>query len=206
MHLMLMDRRAVTPRGRSPGSGRSGGSGPKSDGTSSPFDLDERFAGLVRPILPELVRVARRILGSDDLAWDAVQEGLLSLWQQDEPPPNPRAWLLRAVLHRSLHQARMIRRRRNHEARACRSRTEAWHGDPARSVIDEELREALREALARLAEPHRVVLSLHLIDELDYRAIAGRVGIPIGTVRSRLNRSREALRQILGHENEEEDR
>ena len=53
--------------------------------------FDERFAGIVRPVVGQLVHVAQRILGSEDLAWEAVQEALLSLWLQGSPPQNPRA-------------------------------------------------------------------------------------------------------------------
>lgn len=162
---------------------------------------DERFAGIVRPVVGQLVHVAQRILGSEDLAWEAVQEALLSLWLQGSPPPNPRAWLVRAVIHRCLHLGRTNRRRRRHEARACYRRTEASNRDnPAPLFLAEETRDALRAAVERLGDTHRLVLSLHLIEGLDYESIARRLGIPIGTVRSRLNRAREALRVILGRD------
>ncbi|MHC5540577.1 hypothetical protein ACYOEI_20340, partial [Singulisphaera rosea] len=47
----------------------------------------------VQPLLRPMVAVARKILGSDDLAWDAVQEALLSLWLEAEPPAKLRPWL-----------------------------------------------------------------------------------------------------------------
>lgn len=183
--------------GRWEGDGYPMASDPSGEGLVPSFD--ERFAGIVRPVVGQLVHVARRILGSDDLAWEAVQEALLSLWLQGSPPPNPRAWLVRAVVHRSLHLGRSNRRRRQHEARACHRRAEASDQEnPARLVLAEEARDALRAAVEELGDTHRLVLGLHLIEELDYESIARRLGIPIGTVRSRLSRAREALRVILG--------
>ncbi len=186
----------VGPRG---GDGSPMASDPSGEGQGPSFD--ERFTGIVQPVIGQLVHVARRILGSDDLAWEAVQEALLSLWMKGSPPPNPHAWLIRAVVHRSLHLGRTARRRRKYEARASHGRSEASdRDDPTLRLLVEEMRDALRAAVEKLGDTHRLVLSLHLIEELDYASIARRLGIPIGTVRSRLNRAREALRVILGRD------
>ncbi|WP_435018623.1 RNA polymerase sigma factor [Tundrisphaera sp. TA3] len=174
------------------------GPGARREGHDPEFD---RFAGTVRPVVGQLVRVARRILDCDDLAWEAVQEALLGLWQRDDQPPNPRAWLVRSVVHRSLHLRRTLRRRRDHEAKASRVRPESSdRDDPLRRVLAEEAREKLRDALARLADKHRDVIVLHMWEGLDYETIADRLQVPIGTVRSRLNRAREALRASLDRE------
>jgi RNA polymerase sigma-70 factor, ECF subfamily len=171
-------------------------SDPPGEGPSP--DFDDRFAGVVRPMVGYLVRVSRRILGRDDLAWEAVQEALLGLWLQDPPPVNPRAWLIRAAIHRSLHLARTDRRRRKHEARVCLGRPEANDDDdPSRLVLAEEVRGELTQALAKLGDEHRLVLTLQLIDGLDYASIARELGTPIGTVRSRLSRARKALRSLI---------
>ena len=85
----------------------------------------ESFTRTVCPLTALMLTVARRILGDEVQAWDAVQEAMIALWNEEEVPPNPRAWLTRAVVLRSLHLARCRTRRRWHERRACERRPEA---------------------------------------------------------------------------------
>jgi RNA polymerase sigma-70 factor (ECF subfamily) len=159
---------------------------------------DDRFAEVTRPLFGHLAAVARRILGDEELAWDAVQEALITLWLQNPKPSNPHAWLVRTVVHRSLHLARSRSRRRRHEDQARLERVEqSEQDDPARYVEADERRRILRQALQSLAPDHRSVLVLADIEQKDYESIAVLLGIPIGTVRSRLSRSRKALREVL---------
>jgi RNA polymerase sigma factor (sigma-70 family) len=158
----------------------------------------ERFAAVVDPLRGDLVRLARRILHCDDLAQDAVQEALLGLWLARPFPPNPAAWLIRAVVLRSLRINRSRSRRRKHEERACSCRPEADpRGDATRTLEVEELGIRIRTALDTLPEPYRTVFLLREVERLDYEAIAATLQVPVGTVRSRLHRSRDALQEAL---------
>ena len=156
------------------------------------------FAEATRPLLGHLVSIARRILGDEDATWDAVQEALVSLWLHDETPTNLRAWLARAVVHRSLHQGRSQSRRRKHEVQARFHRIEASdRNDPANDLEDADLRHILENALSRIAPDQRIVLVLSVVEQMDYESIAASLRIPIGTVRSPMNRARGALRDLL---------
>ena len=73
---------------------------------------------LVAPHLGRLTEVAERILGSGEAADDAVQEALVTLWKAQAEPPNLQGWLVRTVVHRSLHARRTALRRRKWEERA----------------------------------------------------------------------------------------
>ena len=158
----------------------------------------ERFSAVVDPLRGDLARLAKRILHCDDLAQDAVQEALLSLWQAQPFPPNPAAWLIRAVVLRSLRINRSRSRRRKHEQRACSCRPEADpRGDATRTLEFAELGIQIRTALATLPESYRAVFLLREVERLDYEAIAASLQIPVGTVRSRLHRSRDALQEAL---------
>ena len=112
-------------------------------------------------------------------------------------PPNPRGWLVRTVVHRSLHARRSAQRRRKWEERAGVE----WAAtcplcDPSEAVEARELERRLSQALDGLSDEHKIVVALRA-EGLDYQEIAERLAVPIGTVRSRLNRAREALRSEL---------
>jgi RNA polymerase sigma factor (sigma-70 family) len=156
------------------------------------------FAEATRPLLGHLVSIARRILGDEDAAWDAVQEALVSLWLHAEMPANLRAWLARAVVHKSLHLARSQSRRRKHEIQARFHHFEASdRDDPAHRLEENDLGRVLEDALSRIAPDQRTVLVLSVVEQMDYESIAIALQIPIGTVRSRMNRARGALRDLL---------
>lgn len=186
--------------GRGPGtpSDQAARSETSSDRDQLPPWSDDEFTALARPHIREILRVARNQLGCEHQAWEAVQEALLSLWSQRTAPPNPKAWLLRAVLFRCLHLGRTTRRRLKHERRASLMRREMVNEDPpAHSLLAEEARVEVRTALDGLEDKHREVLTLRLIEGLSYEAIARRLDIPIGTVRSRVSRARDALADRL---------
>lgn len=173
---------------------------PQRGGASPPEQRPshEQFAAVVGPLRGELVRLAKRILRCDDMAQDAVQEALLSLWREGRLPPNPAAWLTRAVVLRSLHLNRSRSRRRKHEERACSCRCEADpRGDATRVLEVEELGAQIRAAVETLPGPYRTVLLLREVERMDYETIAAALHVPVGTVRSRLNRSRGALQEVL---------
>jgi len=153
------------------------------------------FEFMIHAHLPAARALARRMLPSRDLAEDAVQEALFTLWRLQVAPPHPRAWLLRAVRLRSLHLARSLRRRCRHEAGACTCGTVP--GDPRELVVARDLAKAISRAVDDLGDEQRLVLLLRERDGLDYPEIATRLGVPIGTVRSRLHRARGNLRTRL---------
>ncbi len=157
---------------------------------------DEEFAAAVRPHLRDVCSAAAAVLGCEHHAWDAVQEALLALWREPQPPPNLRAWLLRTVRHRGLHLRRTCSRRQRRDARAAAARPEcSCHDDPCRILGDRETFLLLEKAGRRLPEELREVFHLREVENLEYAAIALRLRLPVGTVRSRLHRSRQALKR-----------
>jgi RNA polymerase sigma-70 factor (ECF subfamily) len=145
-----------------------------------------------------MVRLARRLLGSEDLAWDAVQESLLSLWQAPARPAETRPWLIRTVIHRCLHIRRTLRRRWRHEERAGLAAVDVEVvDDPAHELDRDTVTRALRRAVSLLPLGQRRAFVLREMEGLGYQDIASRLCVPIGTVRSRLARARSALRQAL---------
>ena len=161
-------------------------------------DFNAERAGLEAPLdvnTRPLLRLARRVLGCDDLAHDAVQEALVLLWQADPPPRKPQSWLAQTVVHRSLHMLRTLGRRRTHECRAP-SRCEL-SPDPSQRLEHLELGEVLAEAVRELPSEFREAFVLRELEQLDYAEIARRTRVPVGTVRSRIHRARRDLRRRL---------
>jgi RNA polymerase sigma-70 factor (ECF subfamily) len=150
------------------------------------------------PHLPAVRAVARRLLGCDHLADDAVQEALVALWREAEQPQNARAWLVRAVVLRSRHLRRTARRRRHHEHVASHD-CDLHQGcdNPLHVAVAHETAERLHRALDTLPRPQREAFELYERTGLDYAGVADRLGLPIGTVRSRLHRARATIEAAL---------
>ena len=69
---------------------------------------------------------------------------------------------------------------------------------PVEAASDEEERSRLRRCLDQLTEPHRLVFELAVYQERPYAEIAELLGIPVGTVKSRMHNAVQALKQLLG--------
>lgn len=156
------------------------------------------FPCLTRGDVRALEATARRLLGCSHLAEDAVQEALLALSEQPTAPERPLGWLAKAVFHRCRHLRRTLRRRRHHEhiaAQHCDLHEDC--NNPLHVAMAHELGETLAAVRASLPHEQRIVLDLYETQDVDYHQIAMTLGIPIGTVRSRLARARQTLQAAL---------
>jgi RNA polymerase sigma factor (sigma-70 family) len=150
-------------------------------------------AGLLAEI-PRLRRYARAMLGNRAAADDLVQDTLERAWSrvaQWRQGSDLRAWLFSIM-----HNLRVDQLRRPNLP------THSIDADdfevPTRAMQSDRLELGdLDSALARLPEEQRTVLLLVAIEEMRYDEVAATLGIPIGTVMSRLSRGRERLRLIL---------
>jgi RNA polymerase sigma-70 factor (ECF subfamily) len=193
------DRRTIAPRFEQ-GHALRGGSGPLSTGIPTTlFVLAARsgdraaFEQLVRDAYDRLYALARRIVTDPSDAEDVTQETLLRAWR-DLPglrePERFEAWLTRMLVHTSYDH---LRRRRRRPA------TVPWivPGPVAPEGIGLEERERLGLAFQRLSPEHRAVLALHFYRDLTAAEIAALLGVPEGTVNSRLFYGTRALRAAL---------
>ena len=146
----------------------------------------------IEALIPRLRRFARTLTHDPVAADDLVQEtlrralGKIHLWQSGT---DLRAWLF-AILH---HQHINEFRRRAREC-AC-AELSAGHRQPVEPNQAQrlELRDLAR-ALDQLPEQHRTALLLVAVDGMQYEEAASLLNLPIGTVRSRVSRSRATLR------------
>jgi RNA polymerase sigma-70 factor, ECF subfamily len=146
--------------------------------------------------------VCRRILGNDHDALDATQEALLAVARgigSFDGRAQFSTWCYRIATNAALDETR----RRNRRPRPAESLPEVASGDPP---TDERVADVLDvdAALARLPEEQRVAVVLRDLAGLDYAEIAAVLGIPPGTVRSRIARGRAALAHLGNRDTEAE--
>jgi RNA polymerase sigma-70 factor, ECF subfamily len=154
------------------------------------------FSCLVEGQIPRLRRYARALTRSADRADDLVQDTLVRaltkghLWQ---PDTDLRAWLFTIMHNQYVNTAR--REMRNGASVDIEQLASALPAtaDPSKG---RELVE-LDRALARLPDEQREVILLVGLEGMGYQSAAQILGVPIGTVRSRLSRGREALRDLM---------
>lgn len=146
--------------------------------------------------LDALVRSALRMCGSREEAEDAVQETYLQAWKywrSFQQGTNCRAWLFRILFNVIKKKAK----NKKHFVPIEEPQVEnLLHFDRSASVSEFEM----LEVFDQLNPEHREVILLVVVEEMSYKEVAAALGVPMGTVMSRLNRARTALRQRLGHQ------
>lgn len=158
----------------------------------------EALDQLARRWTPRLLRYAARFLGSGDLALDVVQEtwsGALGNLRRLEDPARFPAWIYAIATRKCTDAVRSAVRQRRVRQEAGEDRSqEAPRADEAERA---GARLDLSAALRRLPAEQRIVVHLFYLDDLSVEEIAAAVGIPAGTVKSRLHHARQALQKIL---------
>ncbi len=172
----------------------------------SSFTMPRQAEQIILSSLDFLWGMARRLGNGHEEAEDLVQETCLRAIRHPETlarHPNPKAYLLRTLKNLFTDHCRAkgkaprivsIEELRNESAEPMvPDRSIRW----IPTAIKESLSENVQQALDSLPEEMREVLWLREVEEFTYRDIAEALGIPIGTVRSRLARAREHLAASL---------
>ncbi len=151
-------------------------------------------AAVIEPHIPALRRYAYALTrdrsAGDDLVQDCLERALSS-WLLRRPGGDLRAWLF-AILHNHyINGVRRTRRRGAHELLDDEQMGEAGGQDAAL------LRRDILQSLAALNEDQRSVLLLVGVERLSYEQVGKVLGVPVGTVMSRLSRARDRLRGLL---------
>lgn len=144
--------------------------------------------------------VAYRLTGDREDAQDLVQDVLVRVQRglRSYRPGNLRAWLGRITTNAFLDDAR--RRRRRPQVALPDDPDLVLPASPsaAEAAASAGLSDELQHALASLPDDYRVAVVLSDVAGLAYADIAEQLGVPVGTVRSRIHRGRLALREALG--------
>jgi RNA polymerase sigma factor (sigma-70 family) len=155
----------------------------------------DAFAELAGAAISRLDSAAWLILRDREQAADAVQNALVRAWR-DLPtlrdPERFEAWLRRLLVRSCIDESRRLRRHRIDMA--LTTLDAPVHADHASAVAD---RDQLERGFVRLEPEMRAVIVLHHYLDLPLPDVAVTLGIPIGTVKSRLHRAMGLLRAAL---------
>lgn len=163
----------------------------------------EAFARHVEPEIPVLLRVARSLTGSAADAEDLVQETLIRAYRAMDQfdGAHPRAWLLTILRNTASNLRRRTRPDLVENWDALSDPKPAFGAErpetPQEAALTGVLDDDLERAVASLDERFRSVLVMVDIHGLTYAECAEALGIPVGTVMSRLSRARDRMRKHL---------
>jgi len=161
-----------------------------------PVATMEGFESVALPHANDLFRMAKSMLRNSAEAEDAVQECLLQAWKSFDrftPGTNCRAWLYKILFHVVSHQRRKWQRLHLSEDPQTLEDTLVARREISDRLTDEEILAAFR----KMPQQYSEVVMLADVEEFSYKEIQETLGIPIGTVMSRLSRGREFLRAQL---------
>jgi RNA polymerase sigma-70 factor (ECF subfamily) len=171
---------------------------------------DAAYESLVRANSSRLLTVARRILGSEDDARDALQEAFISAFRalpRFEGQARLSTWLHRIVVNTALMKLRSRKRRPEEPIESMlpgykddghqHVEPVEWSDGADVALERAETRAYVRAQIDRLPENYRTVLLLRDIEELSTPEAAAALGITENAVKIRLHRARQALRALL---------
>lgn len=170
------------------------------------------FEQLITPHEGMVWRVCWHYTQNREDASDCAQEAMLKAWRSlpaYRQDCSLLSWLYRICVSCCLD---FIRRRRGECDASLNAMTEAGYDPPASTPTPEEsaLRQedarALQDAIQQLPEDMRSVLILFVLEKRRYEDIAAMTGVAVGTVKSRLNRARVRLAQILSSQGEQSEK
>ena len=156
---------------------------------------------LLRRHYDRVYAVCRRILHHDADASDATQDALIAAVRALKSFDGNAAfgtWMYRIATNTCLDQLRRRKRRPTAPLDDTVLVSELVEARPFDSTVVDQI--AVQEALERLPEEFRVAVVLRDVADLDYDTIAETLGVPIGTVRSRIARGRSMLTKDLGNQ------
>jgi RNA polymerase sigma-70 factor, ECF subfamily len=153
------------------------------------------FNRLVTDHGPSLYRMAYRMVGDRHEAEDMVQDTYRSAWKSRElfrPGGGERAWLA-AILRRRVvdHWRRAV------PPTLASGDSVVEPGTPPEDPLRDQCGDEMQRALQRLPEELRETLLLVVVAELTHQEAANLLGVPLGTVLSRVSRARQRLREFL---------
>jgi len=165
-------------------------------------EVSGTFEELAMPLFDRLYNFAHWLAQDREEAEDLLQETYVKAlkgFRSFQPGTNFRAWMYQILRNTFLTSRTGLRSAMSVPLdEDAGEMTMAASGDtPETALLQRSDRELVQEALSRLPVPYREVLLLCEFEEMSYQEISVAVGIPLGTVMSRLSRARKALRNQI---------
>jgi len=168
------------------------------DGVS---DDDVFYGTFIAPLETRMLRTAWRITRDPDRARDALQDAMARIWRERDrvrAHPNPGALVLRISIHAAIDAVRRERRRsRAEESAVPIARRANPPAGPAAEAERSEVRALVLDAVARLPEKQAAAVTLRVLEEQPYEAIAAALRCAEPTARVHVLRGREKLKDLL---------
>jgi len=160
----------------------------------------DAFGPIVERYKLALYKVMYRMVMNRDDTEDLVEEAFIKAYRSIKKFEIGRpfyAWLRRIAVNNAINFLKRERRSNTEPLEYVEKTLSNGHNDPVRMTREKMLCERINQAIARLPEDARIILSLKVEKDLSYDEISELLNIPKGTVMSRLARSRLKLKGIL---------
>jgi RNA polymerase sigma-70 factor, ECF subfamily len=172
---------------------------------------EEAYAWLIGEFQQPVYGLVYRVVNDPADAADTTQEVFLKVFRgmkHFHGESSLKTWIYRIALHEAANRRRWWFRHKAHETSIEPSDSESAAGEepailadradsPFDNVAHREVQERVEEALRKVPEPYRTTLILRDLEEMSYEEISDVLQVSLGTVKSRITRGREALKQRL---------
>jgi len=167
----------------------------------------KRFEQQVRPHLQRLYQYAWRLTGNADDAEDIIQTLLMRTYQKKielEQLDNAKTWLMKSLYHQFIDFTRQQKRNPSVPGNEDGAEQLQFSSDPgqgpAQHLAQGQLSDQLSQVLNQLDNEHRQLVLLHDLEGYTLVEISQILETPVGTLKSRLHRSRKTLRELIRRE------
>ncbi|MBW8173500.1 ECF RNA polymerase sigma factor SigK [Ornithinimicrobium sp. Arc0846-15] len=162
----------------------------------------DAFAQLYDLVSPRLHGLVIRVLRDVAQAEEVTQEVFLQVWRTAENYDPERgsalSWLLTLAHRRAIDRVRSAQSQSDRDL-AYESRADRPPPNPTMEEVEEKMAaQAVRSAVTDLGPPHQEALELAYFDGLTHREVADRLGIPLGTAKTRIRDGLRKLREQMG--------
>jgi RNA polymerase sigma factor (sigma-70 family) len=166
------------------------------DSCQAEADLEAVFSRYQAQLLGTLYH----LVGNEDDARDALQEAFVKCWRHREKVPevaNLKAWVFRIALNTGRDLRQTAWRRKKHPLPASEAMVQTSGTTPTQIAEQNEQLLLLRQAITQLREEEQEVFLLRQNGDMTYEEIATSIGIPTGTVKTRMRLALQKLRKVM---------